>query len=167
MNSLVVIAITVIALYVGSMILTRWRNIGHGSFWDAVPESVSSTVYLLPRKGQWLFTIVMWVVAFLLIPQLMQISSDNTRFLAFLMISGILGVGASPLVVKEKNTFHYVCAAVSGITSQLLVALNQPLLLLPWFLYIGYTLLAKDGSKNLFWVEVSCMLTVFAYCLTH
>lgn len=156
MISLVVIAITIIALYLCAMIYTGRQ----------IPESISQTVYVQPRKGQWLFTIVMWSVAFLLIPQLMQISTDNTRFLAFLAMGGILGVGASPLVVKEKNTFHYVCAAVSGIASQLLVALNQPLLLLVWFWYVGYTLLAKDGSKNMFWVQFSCMLTVFAYCLT-
>ncbi len=157
MNSLVVIAITVIALYVGAMIYTGRQ----------IPESISQTVFVLPRKGQWLFTVVMWVVGFLLMPVLMEKVSEQTQFIAFLMVSGILFVGASPLVLKEKNTIHYVFAAVAGIASQLLVALNQPLLLLLWFLYIGYTLLAKDGSKNLFWVEVSCMLTVFAFCLTH
>ena len=156
MNSLVVTAITVIALYTGAMIYS-----GRG-----IPESISQTVFLLPRKGQWVFTIVMWVVGFLLMPVLMEKVYEQTQFIAFLMIAGICFVGASPLVLKEKNTVHYVCAAVAGIASQLLVALNQPLLLLIWFLYIGYTLLAKDGSKNLFWVEVSCMLTVFAYCLT-
>ncbi len=77
----------------------------------------------------------------------------------------IIGVGASPLVLKEKNTFHYVCAAVSGVASQVLVALYQPYLLLTWTLYVGYTLLAKDVSKNLFWVEVLCMLNIFALCL--
>ena len=157
MNSLVFIAMTVIALYVVVMIYTGKK----------IPESISKTVFLLPRKGQWAFTIVMWVVGFLLMPVLMEKVSEQTQFIAFLMISGICFVGASPLVLKEKNTIHYVCAAVAGIASQLLVALNQPLLLLLWFLYIGYTLLAKDGSKNLFWVEVSCMLTVFAFCLTH
>lgn len=157
MNSIVAIAITVIALYVGAMIYTGRQ----------IPESISQTVFVLPRKGQWLFTVVMWVVGFLLMPVLMEKVSEQTQFIAFLMVSGICFVGASPLVLKEKNTIHYVFAAVAGIASQLLVALNQPLLLLLWFLYIGYTLLAKDGSKNLFWVEVSCMLTVFAFCLTH
>ena len=157
MNSLVVLAMTVIALYMGAMIYTGRQ----------IPESISQTVFLLPRKGQWLFTVVMWVVGFSLMPVLMEKVSEQTQFIAFLMVSGICFVGASPLVLKEKNTIHYVFAAVSGIASQLLVALNQPLLLLLWFLYIGYTLLAKDGSKNLFWVEVSCMLTVFAFCLTH
>ncbi len=164
MNSLAVIALTVIALYVGAMIITRWRTIGHGSFWDAVPESISSTVYLLPRNGQWLFTVVMWIVGFCLVIPIMEKVCDSTRFIAFFMVAGIIGVGTSPLLAKEKNTFHYVCAAVSGVSSQVLVALNQPYLLLTWTLYVGYTLLAKDVSKNLFWVEVLCMLNVFALC---
>lgn len=131
-----------------------------------IPESISSTVFKLKKKLVWVFPVVMWVVGFLLMPPLMEKVSDSTRVLAFFMVAGILFVGASPLVAKEKNTIHYVCAAVAGIASQLLVALNQPLFLMMWFPYIGYTLLAKDGSKNFFWVEVSCMLTVFAYCLT-
>ena len=166
MNSLVIAAMTVITLYVLAMIIARWKYDGHGSFWDAVPESISSTVYLLPRKGQWLFTVVMWIIGFCLVIPLMEKVPDSTRFLAFLMVAGVLGVGTAPLVARERNTFHYVCAAVSGVTSQLLVALNQPCLLLVWSLYVGYTLLAKDDSKNFFWVQVLCMLTVFAYCLT-
>ena len=156
MIGLVIASITTIALYVGAMVYTGRK----------IPESISQTVFLLPRKGQWVFTIVMWMVGFMLMPVLMENVSEQTQFIAFLMIGGVCFVGAAPLVLKEKNTIHYVCAAVAGIASQLLVALNHPLLLLSWFLYIGYTLVAKDVSKNLFWVEVSCMLTVFALCLT-
>lgn len=156
MNSLVITAMAVIALYVVAMIYTGKQ----------IPESISQTVFLLPRKGQWVFTVVMVMVSFLLMPVLFEKVSDSTRFIAFFMSAGILGVGVAPLMLKEKNTIHYVFAAVSGIASQLLVALNQPLLLLIWFLYIGYTLLAKDGSKNLFWVEVLCMLNIFVLCFT-
>lgn len=154
MNSLIIAAMTVIALYVGAMIYTGKQ----------IPESISQTVFLLPRRGKWVFTIVMWLVGFLLMPVLMEKVSEQTQFIAFFMIAGILFVGAAPLVLKEKNTVHYVFAAISGIASQLLVALNQPLLLLTWFLYIGYTLMAKDVSKNLFWVEILCMLNIFALC---
>ncbi|MBR6128996.1 MAG: hypothetical protein IKQ07_05115 [Bacteroidaceae bacterium] len=129
-----------------------------------IPESISQTVYLMPRKCQWVFTIVMMSVGFLLVPVLMEISTERTQVFAFLMTGGILGVGASPLVAKERNIFHYVCAAVSGIASQVLVALNQPLCLLAWFLYVGYTLFAKDVSRHFFWAEVMCMLTTFVYC---
>ena len=156
MNSLIIAAMTVIALYVGAMIYTGKQ----------IPESISQTVFLLPRKGQWVFSVVMVMVGFLLMPVLFEKVSESTQFIAFFMSAGIIGVGVAPLGLKEKNTIHYVFAAVSGIASQLLVALNQPLLLLTWFLYIGYTLMAKDVSKNLFWVEVLCMLNIFALCLT-
>lgn len=156
MTTLVIIALIVISAYVVAMSVVMRE----------IPVSISSTVYGLGKKGQWVFTIVMWIVGFSIVPTLMEKSSDTTRFLAFFSIAGILFVGAAPLVAKEKNTLHYVCAAVAGIASQLLVALNQPLLLLIWFLYIGYTLAAKDGSRNFFWVEVSCMLSIFVYCLT-
>ena len=156
MNSLVFIAMFAIVAYVVAMVIKN----------KEIPESISSTVFNLDKKWKWVFSAVMWIVGFLLMPPLMEKVSDSTRFIAFFMVAGILFVGASPLVAKEKNTLHYVCAAVAGIASQLLVALNQPLLLLIWFLYIGYTLAAKDGSRNFFWVEVSCMLIVFVYCLT-
>lgn len=156
MDSLVVLSMITITAYIAAMVTKDME----------IPESISSTVFKLKKKLVWVFPVVMWVVGFLLMPPLMEKVSDSTRFLAFFMVAGILFVGASPLVAKEKNTIHYVCAAVAGIASQLLVALNQPLFLMMWFPYIGYTLLAKDGSKNFFWVEVSCMLTVFAYCLT-
>lgn len=156
MNSLVFIAIFAIVAYVVAMVIKN----------KEIPESISSTVFNLDKKWKWVFSAVMWIVGFLLMPPLMEKVSDSTRFIAFFMVAGILFVGASPLVAKEKNTLHYVCAAVAGIASQLLVALNQPLLLLIWFLYIGYTLAAKDGSRNFFWVEVSCMLSIFVYCLT-
>ena len=156
MNSLVVLSMVTIAAYVAAMVIKE----------KEIPESISSTVFRLEKKWVWVFTAVMLIVGFLLMPPLMEKVSESTQFIAFFMVAGILFVGASPLVAKEKNTIHYVCAAVSGISSQVLVALNQPLFLLMWFLYIGYTLLAKDGSRNFFWVEVSCMLIVFVYCLT-
>lgn len=156
MNTLVVMSMIAITAYVVVMVIKE----------KEIPESISSTVFKLKKKVAWVFSAVMWLVGFLLMPPLMEKVSDSTRFIAFFMVAGILFVGASPLVAKEKNTIHYVCAAVAGVASQLLVALNQPMFLLMWFTYIGYTLVAKDGSRNFFWVEVTCMLTVFAYCLT-
>lgn len=156
MTTFVIIALVVIVTYIVTMSFVI----------KGIPVSISSTVYGLGKKWEWVFSAVMWIVGFSLVAAMMEKSADETRFLAFFAIAGIVFVGATPLVAKEKNTFHYVCAAVSGIASQVLVALNHPLLLLMWFPYIGYTLVAKDSSRNFFWVEVSCLLTVFVYCLT-
>lgn len=155
MQTMVLIALAVIVLYTGAMIY-RSREI---------PASISATVFQLSERGRWVFTAVMFLAVFLLMPPLMEKVADASRPVVFFMIAGIGFVGAAPLVAKDRNTVHYVSAVIAGIASQLLVALNQPLLLLTWFLYFGYTIIAKDASRNLFWTEVLCMLNVFAYCL--
>lgn len=152
---MVFIAFAIVAIYIGAMIYTARE----------IPESISQTVFLLPRKGQWLFTAVMVATGFLLLPSLLDKTAETTQFVAFITVAGVLFVGASPLVSSEKNVFHYVCAAMSGIASQLLVLLNHPELLSIWFPYVGYTLLAKDSSRNFFWVEVCCIITIFSYVL--
>ena len=155
MVTLAIIAMVIIALYTGAMILHT----------KEIPDSISATSYVLPSAGKWVFSAVMGLVGILLAPVLIELSTENTQFLAFLAIAGVFGVGGTPLLVHEKNTIHNICAIVAGLASQVLVYLNSPRLMLLWFLYVGYTLAAKDGRKNLFWVEVACMLTVFAYCV--
>ncbi len=157
MMVMVYIAMAIIALYTGAMILHT----------KEIPDSISATSYTLPSAGKWVFSAVFGLVGILIAPMLMEISSENTKFLVFLTIAGVLGVGGTPLLVNERNTIHNVCAVIAGLASQFLVYLNSPHLLLLWFFYVGYTLAAKDGSKNLFWVEVACMLTIFAYCIIH
>ena len=90
MIGLVLSAMIVIALYVRAMAYVSKQ----------IPESISQTVFLLPRKGQWVFTIVMWLVGFLLLPVLLEKVPEQTQFLAFLMVAGIGFVGAAPLVAK-------------------------------------------------------------------
>ncbi len=155
MTDLVIIAACIIALYTGAMIYKA----------KSIPDSISATVFHLSTGNKWVFTVVMYAVAFLLFPALLTVTAEKWQFLAFLMVAGILGVGASPLVCGERNGFHYFCAILSGVTSQLLVFVSMPRILLIWALYVGYTLWEKDCSKNLFFVEVFCMATVFTLCL--
>ena len=151
---MVIIAIIITVIYVTAVSLLAGE----------LPVSVSSTVYELGKKWAWVFTVVMFIVPMLLAPSLMS-HSKGTEFLAFLTIGGVLGVGAAPLMSGERNTFHYLCAAVSGLASQMLVALNTPLLLLIWLPYICYTLYEKDCKHNLLCVELECMIVIFIYCL--
>jgi len=68
MNSLVIVAIIIIVLYTGAMIYAGKK----------IPESISQTVYVMPRTGQLIFAIVMMAVGFLLMPVLMEVSSEWT-----------------------------------------------------------------------------------------
>ena len=57
-----------------------------------MPQSISATVYDLRKRNKWIFTAVMFVVAFMIVPQMIERASEETRFLAFLTCVGILGV---------------------------------------------------------------------------
>lgn len=130
-----------------------------------MPQSISATVYDLDIKRKWVFTAVMFLVAFMIVPQMIERASEGTKFLAFLTCVGILGVGADPLCHKEKHPIHYASAILMGISSQLLVGINTPLTLLTWIPYVVYTLYQTNGTKNMFLGEMSMLANVVIYAL--
>lgn len=131
-----------------------------------MPNSISQTVYMLSEKWKWLFTVVMFVAAFMIAPQLMTVASAyGCEFLSYLTVAGILGVGVDPLVKNEKNIIHYASAVIMGASSQTLVLLVNPWFLLSWVPYICYTLYMEDGSKNMFVGEMSMYSNTCMVCL--
>lgn len=130
-----------------------------------MPQSISATVYDLDIKRKWVFTAVMFLVTFMIVPQMIEKASENTKFLAFLTCGGILGVGADPLCHNEEHPIHYVSAIIMGVSSQVLVGLNEPWFLVTWAPYIVYTLYKTDGTKNMFIGEMSMLANVAAYAL--
>lgn len=130
----------------------------------AIPESLSQTVFLLSRKSQWLFGAVMIVCGVLFGIVMIDKSSENTQFLAFLTLAALCGVGITPLFNTDTNKAHYVCAVAAGLLSALLIAMNKPAFLFPWVGYVFYTLLTDDQSET-FWCEATCFVSILLYCL--
>lgn len=136
-----------------------------------MPNSISQMVFLLKDRNKWIFAAVMVGIGLLLMPFLLERASENTKFLAFLSMAGVIGVGVNPLLSKDEgktamhgDALHYVCAALCGVCSQLLVALNRPWWLSLWALYVVYTLLERKADKNMFVAEVICILTTLFFC---
>lgn len=136
-----------------------------------MPNSISQMVFLLKDRNKWIFAAVMVGIGLLLMPFLLERASENTEFLAFLSMAGVIGVGVNPLLSKDEgktamngDALHYVCAALCGVCSQLLVALNRPWWLSLWALYVVYTLLERKADKNMFVAEVICILTTLFFC---
>lgn len=131
-----------------------------------IPLSISQTVFSLDEKNRWVFTIMMFIVAMLIAPQLFILMQPfNYEILAFIAALGIFGVGADPLDVNEKDVVHYVSSAMIGISSQLMVCLINTLCFVLWIPYIIYTLYMEDGSNNMFWGEIVMTLTMAILCL--
>ena len=128
-----------------------------------IPQSISETSYLtLAHKG--LFSAIMGVESALLLPTLLDKSAENTQFLGFLSIIGLLMVAASPYYKTENRLMHYLGGIVAGIGSQLLIALNNPIILSSWALF-PLTLLNNKGKNSVFWAEIICLLNIICYCI--
>lgn len=131
-----------------------------------IPNSISQIVYSLSEKWKWTFTLVMFLICFLIAPQLMTVATKcGYDFLGFLTLGGILGVGVDPLVKGNANVIHYTSAIVMGLSSQALVYIINPYLLFGWIPYILYTMYSEDGSKNMFLSEMVMLVTTNVACI--
>lgn len=131
-----------------------------------IPNSISQIVYSLSEKWKWTFTIVMFIVGFMIVPQLIEVIQNPLyKFLGFFTVLGILGVGADPLVKGENNIVHYLSAIIMGISSQIIVYMNIPQLLYLWIPYILYTLYESNADKNMFLAEIVMLISLGIVCL--
>ena len=131
-----------------------------------IPMSISATVYSLDWKNKWIYTIVILASAFLIAPLLFEITSAiGIELLAYFTMVGMLGVGVCPLVYGEKNTLHYGCAILMGVSSQALILFNLPQVLFLWALYVPYTLIWEYSGKNMFFAEMIMIIGIMLMCI--
>jgi hypothetical protein len=126
-----------------------------------IPVSISATIYSLEDDNKWLYSLITIMVALLIAPHLFEITSAiGKELIAFFTIFGMLGTGADPLVYGEKNIVHYSCAAVVGVSSQVISYLLCPYTMFLWIPYVIYTLYMDDGRWNMLFGEMVMMLAL-------
>ena len=137
-----------------------------------VPSSLSASVFDLPKGKRWIWTVVLFAVCFLCVPTYVEVTSDSTRFLAFIAIAALAFVGAAPLVADKTDLaykVHCVAAVVCAVCSQLVLVFNQPLLLFCWFPFVVafvYMWAAHFAWRTkTFWAEMVCFGSTFIFCL--
>lgn len=132
-----------------------WKNGG-------VLESLSSTAYIVSNKLS--FTLILLLIGGLLLPSMLEASSENTQFLAFLTVVGLSMVAVTPNYRSEDGLQHNIGGISCCICSQLLVMLNRPILLLLWLPCLAYLLFFRDRNYT-FWTEISCMAITYVYSI--
>lgn len=147
----IVLATVIMSAYLG------WYLYNYG-----VPGSISRTVYKLHHEA--IFTLVMYSVAFLTIIPMIDACSEKTKVLAFLTMGSIGFVGAAPLGRHCDERVHMSAAAIFGICSQIMIAINAPALLLMWLLFL-VAFIAMVGRNWLFWAELVCIATLLSFCI--
>lgn len=144
----------------------------------AIPDSISSMVYVLPDgSARWLWTIWLWLVTVLLAPSLIDALSDKWQFIGFLMISCLLFTGAMPIFMKEHKKAHNVLGVTAGILSQVCVVIIDPWWLLLWGipmpLLVGAFASFNDSpetpdfcdGKGVFFAECICAASLYGALL--
>ena len=135
-----------------------------------VPDSLSASVFFLPRPGAWLWTAVIASVVFTLAPVIISTAREGFQFLAFLACAGLLFVAGCPLV-KDKGDMayrvHCASAVVCAVSAMTLVALSCPWLMLGWLpwlaMFLWLTRRHRDWRTQIFWAEMTCFLITYAY----
>ncbi len=141
-----------------------------------IPSSLSASVFTLPLNRRWIWTIVLYAVCFLCIPTIIDKTSENTQFLAFIAIASLAFVGAAPLVKDTQDIaykVHCLAAVICALCSQFTITFNCFWLLFIWVAYLGiFVYHVKSVCKSwntwntkVFWAEMICFANTFIYCL--
>ena len=117
-----------------------------------IPTTLSESYYFIYKK--YLFTLVMWLSGFLILPPIMEMTGGNTQIIPFLSIIGIMIVGAAPRYKEQERTLHIMGATMAGFFSQLWIILYAyPWTLLTWFILIIWAIGILIESKLVEWSE--------------
>ncbi len=117
-----------------------------------IPTTLSESYYFIYKK--YLFTLVMWLSGFLLLPLIMEMTGGDTQIIPFLSIIGIMIVGAAPKYKEQERTLHIIGATMAGFFSQLWIILYAyPWTLLTWFILIIWAIGILIESKLVKWSE--------------
>ena len=117
-----------------------------------IPTTLSESYYFIYKK--YLFTLVLWLSGFLLLPPIMEMTGGDTQIIPFLSIVGIMIVGAAPKYKEQERTLHIIGATMAGFFSQLWIILYAyPWTLLTWFILIIWAIGILIESKLVKWSE--------------
>ena len=155
--------LTIISL----LLLTAY--IAYAVIFCGVPSSLSDTYYQLEKHGRkkWLFQIAMILTAFLLLPAWLELSSENTQFLAFLSCGGLLFVGLAPCFKMELDgKVHYTGTVVSGLSAILWIIFSG-MWYIPLVAFAVAIFLMIKYKRWMFWIECAAFLSTYIAVLLY
>lgn len=161
MRILVILSAVLVIAYVGIAI---WKK-------KELPESISATVYELPRKKQWLWSDWLAAVSALLFYPLVE----NVGGFGWLTVVCLFGTALTPLVKADTKKWHYVFAIAAGVLSQVCVVMLDAMWLGVWMVFVflflssyvqpeGWLGKAMKG-KGVFLAQMACFISLIGSLL--
>ena len=129
--------------------------------------SISQSYYALEGEKKGLgvvFYLVFMTMIFTLIPYWLEITSENTQFIAFLSAAGLGFVGAAPAFKLDlEGKVHVISAKACAVFSVLWIVFNStlPIIIVTLSLYpIAFMLIRLLGNKTYF-LEMAAFLGLY------
>lgn len=143
------VSLIIMSIYLG-MVLIRF----------GIPKSISETYYLLGKQG-WLFQVALWGTAFTAVPMLIERSSEDTQFLAFLACAGLAFVAAAPLFKRKLDgKVHYISAAMCCGGLVLWQVFNA-CWVVPLICFVAIIPPMLFDGKRMWWLEIATIVSAY------
>ena len=151
-----VIAFLIISFIYNLYILIKYKTI---------PVSLSETAYMLGNKQFW-FVIYCVLSTFLILPCLLSTVPETLTILPFLMCSGLMFSGASPLFKQGLDkSVHYVAAIIAFISFIIFLILEMGWLVLILFVVLLLALVLWKPKCYVYFAEMLSFLFIILYLL--
>ena len=152
----------IIALLFSILIVTVFISAMVYSF--GIQENISTYFYCLEEWHIDAGVLFFWFAvlsAFLAIPFWLEVSTENTQFLAFLACAGLVFVGAaSRFKVDLTGKVHYT-AAIICISSSILWLICSGLWIVPLFIFAGLGWVSYKKGNLMFWGELAGFISIY------
>ena len=147
----IIVAIVAMAMFFAYLLLMAKL---HG-----IQPSISDNYYV--SRHRWMFTMVMWMVAFGMLPAMLEVTPEMWQFSAFFCCGGVIFVGAAAAFREEvTRQVHFAGAITSAAGAFLWTAC-----VLPPMAGVGFLtccgLLLWLSRHVVYWLEVTCFAMVF------
>ena len=124
-----------------------------------IQPSISDNYYV--SRHRWMFTMVMWMVAFGMLPAMLEVTPTMWQFSAFICCAGIAFVGAAAAFREEMTRqVHNAGALTSAAGAFLWTAFVVPPMAGVGFLTCC-VLMLQLHKHIIYWLEVTCFAMVF------
>ena len=133
--------------------------------YKTIPTSLSETSYMLGNK-RYLFTIYCIFSTFLMLPCLLSTVPETLTILPFLMCSGLMFSGASPLFKQGLDkSVHYIAAIIAFISFIVFLILAMGWLVLLLFCILLLILILWKPKCYIYFAEMLSFLFIIIYLI--
>lgn len=155
--SILIILLLVITLLYNSYVITKYKKI---------PESLSETSYLLGGNKRYWFTGYCFIISFLLLPTLFEITIVNFQILPFIFCGGLSFAGCSPLFREGLDRIvHYSSAYMAFATYVLYMIFCMNWWWTLWYFVILGIMCIIKWKSYVYWAEMLALLEICIYIL--